>query len=241
MKISKSCYVIYGLTTIPPWMVNSGFIVGNKSTLIVDCGPNYLSAQTIYGYAKCAKPDNKIFAINTEPHFDHMGGNCLFRKKGIDIYGHYKIKRTEEDLATVKKEFNMIVADKLRRNNKEGNLVFFKTEFANPNIPISKDISIDLGDLKIEIVLTPGHTKMNISVFVPSEGILYCGDAIVNGYFPNLEDGDVNDWKTWLDTLTKIEKINPRNIVSGHGEVMQGDQIFNEIDRIKNILIKAIN
>ena len=85
MKISERCYVIYGLSTLPPWMVNAGFIVGENQTLVVDCGGNYLSAQTIFGYAQNVKPQNKLVAINTEPHSDHMGGNCFFNEKGVEF------------------------------------------------------------------------------------------------------------------------------------------------------------
>ena len=78
MKISQHCYLISGLSVEPPWTVNAGFIVGRHTTLIVDTGSNYLSAQTIYGYALCAKPGNKLIVVNTEPHFDHIGGNSFF-------------------------------------------------------------------------------------------------------------------------------------------------------------------
>jgi hypothetical protein len=40
MKISKSCYAITGLSAETPWAVNSGFIVGDHSTLIIGTGSN---------------------------------------------------------------------------------------------------------------------------------------------------------------------------------------------------------
>lgn len=73
MKISKSCYGITGLSAETPWAVNSGFVVGDHSTLIIDTGSNYLSAQTIFGYSTGIKQDNKSLVVNTEPHFDHIG------------------------------------------------------------------------------------------------------------------------------------------------------------------------
>ena len=104
MKISEHCYIISGLSVEPPWSVNSGFIVGGHSTLIVDTGSNYLSAQTIYGYASCVKPDNKLIVINTEPHFDHIGGNCFFREKNIDIFAFGRIVAEHPYKRSIKKQ-----------------------------------------------------------------------------------------------------------------------------------------
>jgi glyoxylase-like metal-dependent hydrolase (beta-lactamase superfamily II) len=240
MKISEKCYVIYGLSTLPPWMVNSGFIVGSEKTLIVDCGGNYLSAKTIYGYAKNIKPNNKLIAINTEPHFDHMGGNCFFREMGIDIYGHFEINRGNEALEEIKKEYSKCITSELRRNANEEELVFYNTSVVNPNIKISSSISLELGDMEVDIVLTPGHTKMNLSVYVPNEKILYCGDLIVTDYFPNMEDGDKNEWKKWQLSIEKLEQIAPDIIIPGHGEILKGTGIKREINRTKSILSAAI-
>ena len=240
MQVSKLCYVIYGLSTIPPWMVNSGFIIGDKTTLIVDCGSNYLSAKTIYGYAKAVKPNNELIAINTEPHFDHIGGNCFFKEMGIDIYGHNKINRKDEELEETKKEYKKSITNELRKRKNEEEIVFYKTRVVNPNIGISSNTKIDLGGVTAEIILTPGHTKMNLSIYVSTEGVLFCGDAIVTDYLPNLEDGVKGDWQEWLASIDKIKSISPEIIIPGHGEVLIGDNIKKEIIRISSFLNSAI-
>ena len=241
MKISDKCYVIYGLTTLPPWTVNSGFIVGDNKTLVIDCGSNYLSAQTIYGYAKSVKPQNEIIALNTEPHLDHLGGNCFFNEIGIDIYGHYKINRLENELKAVKSAYAECIVDTIRQQNNEEEFVFSKTKIVNPNKKINSDCFIDLGGLFVKIILTPGHTQMNISVYVEEEKILFCGDVVVNEYIPNIEDGNKDDWQAWKQSLDKIKKLSPEIIVSGHGEILKGEKIKTEIQRIEDYLTAAIN
>ena len=240
MKISERCYVIYGLSTLPPWMVNSGFIVGDNKTLIVDCGGNYLSAKTIYGYAKAVKPENELVAINTEPHFDHIGGNCFFEELGIDIYGHHKISRNSSELEAAKKEYQNSFTSKVRKLYNEEEVTFHNTALTNPNLPITEYIKLDLGGIIADVILTPGHTKMNLSVFINTENVLYCGDVLVNGYIPNLEDGGVEDWHEWLTSIETIENISPEIIVSGHGEILTGPKINSEIIRMKSILNTAI-
>jgi len=93
MKISQKCYAITGLAAEPPWAVNAGFIVGDTITLIVDTGSNYLTAQSIFGYAHSIKSDNSCKVVNTELHFDHIGGNfsgttaCLLLVYFIPYFG----------------------------------------------------------------------------------------------------------------------------------------------------------
>jgi glyoxylase-like metal-dependent hydrolase (beta-lactamase superfamily II) len=240
LKISDSCYVVYGLTTIAPWMVNSGFVVGENRTLIVDCGSNYLSGQTIHGYASAVRPTNTLLAINTEPHSDHMGGNCFLRELGIDVYGHFGIERNDDELEAVKESYNSTVADAYRRRHHEGDLVFLKTRFSNPNRRFREDFTLDLGGLSVQILLTPGHTPENASVYVPSDRILYCGDLMVNGYVPHLAEGCAADWREWLESLDKIEKLALDVVVPGHGEIIRGTDIQSEAVRTRDILKDAI-
>ena len=228
MKINENCYVVYGLTTVSPWMVSAGFVVGD------------LSAQTIHGYALAARPTNSLLAINTEPHSDHMGGNCLFRELEIDIYGHEGIGRNEDQLNAVKDGYNDSVLDTFRRKHHEGDLVFHRTKLVNPNIRFREDFVLDLGGIEVQVLMTPGHTLQNASVYVPSLRTLYCGDTIVNGYVPNLAEGCVDDWHKWLQSLDKIDQLAPDTVVPGHGEVISGSDIKNEIGRTRAVLAEAI-
>jgi len=240
MQISKCCYVIYGLVTISPWVVNAGFIVGNKKTLIVDTGTNYLSAQTIFGYAKSVKPENELIVINTEPHFDHVGGNCFFKEMNIDIYGHKDINRTDIELRETISAYNESITDEYRKEIHEENLIFLKTKVVNPNLKIESDFNIDLGEINAEVFLTPGHTKMNLSIYIPYENVVFCGDTLISGYYPNMEDNTVENLKSWLSSINKISSCNPKIIVPGHGEILQGKNMNSEIIRIKTILSNSL-
>jgi alkyl sulfatase BDS1-like metallo-beta-lactamase superfamily hydrolase len=80
MRISNRCYAITGLGFTPPWEVNAGFIVGDAKTLVVDTWPTYFAARTVYGYARSARPNNEMIAVNTEMHVDHIMGNSFFQE-----------------------------------------------------------------------------------------------------------------------------------------------------------------
>src|ERR1035441_3680942 len=94
MRVSPRCYAVTGLGYSPPWCVNAGFIAGDNQTLVVDTGGNALAGQTIHGYATAVRPTNRLRVINTEKHFDHIGGNGFFRAQAVEIWGHSGIART---------------------------------------------------------------------------------------------------------------------------------------------------
>ena len=99
---------------------------------------------------------------------------------------------------------------------------------------------MDLGDCEIDILMTPGHTPTNISVFVPSDGVLFCGDCLVNGYLPNLDAGSPDDWLIWLNSLDRIADLDPHTLVPGHGPIAKGSQVRDLIASVCEVLKGAI-
>jgi glyoxylase-like metal-dependent hydrolase (beta-lactamase superfamily II) len=89
-------------------------------------------------------------------------------------------------------------------------------------------------------LLTPGHTPSNIAVFVPSDGVLYSGDCLVNGYLPNLDAGSVDDWQIWLRSLDRVAGLAPKFIVPGHGPVAAGDGVGRLIESVREVLRESI-
>jgi glyoxylase-like metal-dependent hydrolase (beta-lactamase superfamily II) len=240
MRLSTRCFAVTGLAYLPPWNVNAGFITGDETTLIVDTGANAAAAATIHGYASTARPSNRLVVLDTERHFDHIGGNGYFQARGIDIYGHASIQRTEDEFRAEISEFTAEISNPARRANQDAQVFYHGTRLANPNRPITADFAMDLGGCEIEILLTPGHTPSNISVYVPSDGALFCGDCLVNGYLPNLDAGSIDDWRVWLTSLDRVAALAPRIVVAGHGPVATGDEVPRIVERVREILLQSI-
>jgi glyoxylase-like metal-dependent hydrolase (beta-lactamase superfamily II) len=235
MKVSGHVYAVTGLGYIPPWSVNAGFVVGKSRTLAVDTGPSFFAAQTVIGYAQSVRPENAILAVNTERHTDHMLGNGAFRDRGYDVIGHASILRKPEDLAAEIEEMNRCIPQPFRRKLGEGAAFFKGTRVENPNVRVSRDEVLDLGNLEVRILLTPGHTSSNLSVYVPKDGVLFCGDCVTADYVPYMEDPTA-DTGSWLASLDRIEEIRPAVLVPGHGNVLKDEAVLAEIGRIRRIL-----
>jgi glyoxylase-like metal-dependent hydrolase (beta-lactamase superfamily II) len=240
MRITQRCFAVTGLSYSPPWFVNAGIVVGNDATLVVDTGGNAMAARTIHGYATAAGGGREMRVINTEKHFDHIGGNGFFREQGIDVWGHAGIARTAEEFEAEMAEYNDAIPNATRRARCEARAFFHGTEVSNPNRKIDRDTQFDLGGCTVEILLTPGHTPTNLSVWVPAEKVLFTGDCLIHEYIPNLDAGTAPDWKMWLDSLRRIEELKPEFVVCGHGPVASGAQVQSVIREVQRVLAESI-
>ena len=128
MHIRGACYAVTGLGYSPPWSVNAGFVAGQKITLVIDTGSNSLSAATIAGYARAVRPSNCIRVINTERHFDHIGGNHYFAEQGAHIAAHAGVIRTESEFQDEIEEFNDAIINPVRRGRREAHVFFTGTQ-----------------------------------------------------------------------------------------------------------------
>ena len=242
MRLAPHCHALAGFGYVPPWTVNAGLVCGEGLTLIVDTGPSAQAAATILGYAEVVRPTNVVRAINTERHLDHIAGNAFLRDHGIDISGHPTVRRTDAEFAEDVAAYERGVTDPKRRSDHEGRLPFVDTRIAAPNLDVAADLSMDLGGLRAEVLLVPGHTPANLAVWVPSDGVVFVGDTVVSGYRPNLESGGPADWRLWLESLDRISTLRPAILVPGHGRVLFGEtEIRSEMARVRLHLDEALS
>jgi glyoxylase-like metal-dependent hydrolase (beta-lactamase superfamily II) len=240
LRLSTSCYAVVGLAYAPPWTATAGIVSGADVTLVVDTGPTSLAAATVHGYASAVRPGNSLLAVNTERHLDHVGGNAFFHDRGVPILGHPGIARTDEELAADIEAINALVPDRVRRERREAAVAYTGTRIAHPTRAIERDCSLDLGRLEVDVLLTPGHTPTNLSVFVPAEGVLFSGDCVVAGYLPNLEAGGPAEWRTWLASLERIGALAPRTIVPGHGPILRDGDVPQTLAHVRRVIEAAI-
>ena len=241
MQVSSHCWAVTGLAYLPPWELNAGFIAGGHTTLVVDTAASALAAATIHGYAVLARPGNRLLVINTERHFDHIGGNAYFRERGAEILGHPACARTDEEFQAEIAEFNAAIADPVRRAHGEAEVFYRGTSLAVPTRFITEDTTLDLGGLEARVLLTPGHTPANLTIHVPADGVVYSGDCLVNAYLPNLACGNEAEWRQWLNSLARIERLAPEAVVPGHGPVARAAEVQQMIEHVRGVLNDALH
>jgi glyoxylase-like metal-dependent hydrolase (beta-lactamase superfamily II) len=73
------------------------------------------------------------------------------------------------------------------------------------------------GDTIVAVDIGHTDTDHTTCLHVPSIGLVIAGDAIYNGTHPYLVESGENGLKDWLAAIDKIEGLNPRAVVVGHG------------------------
>jgi hypothetical protein len=67
-----------------------------------------------------------------------LAGTDSFQSKGIEIWGHHGIHRTEEGFIEEKTEFNQCVMNDARRLAHEETVFFSGAKLVNPNRPLQE-------------------------------------------------------------------------------------------------------
>lgn len=138
-------------------------------------------------------------------------------------HGHFDHFKTLEDLIKImptKIYLNKRTLKKLE--NKEASCaIYFGYNYqidtkSLDTVIVNDGENIELGDLKIKIIYTPGHTDCGMCFLIDNN--LFSGDTLFNGGFGryDLPTASITELK---NSLTKILKLNEDIIVyPGHGD-----------------------
>ena len=130
--------------------------------------------------------------VLTHHHFDHSGGaKAACERFGVSAYAHpLEMGFLEEE---------------------EPDL---------PVSPIREGEFVELGEMRFEAILTPGHSPGHLSFWWEEEKILLGGDNVL---LPSTTavvapKGNLGDY---LESLEKVKSLAPRLIYPGHGPVIE--------------------
>jgi glyoxylase-like metal-dependent hydrolase (beta-lactamase superfamily II) len=78
---------------------------------------------------------------------------------------------------------------------------------------------LQVGDLAVEAILTPGHTSDHVAVFLPAVRAMFTGDAVL-GRGTSFIDPPAGDLTQYLRSLKRMQELGPRVLYPGHGPVV---------------------
>lgn len=142
------------------------------------------------------------YAFLTHGHFDHMYSVDYVREK----YG-CKLCIHEKDALSLTDSY------------KNANKLFFNEDLLfNPaDVLINDGDKLELGDLQIEVIHTPGHTEGCVCYLV--ENALICGDTIFDRSVGRTDLPGGNT-KVLCDSLRKIKAMDDEiTLYPGHGSI----------------------
>lgn len=208
-KISEHVYVIpdNNVGMVP----NVGIIVGTRGTFVVDTGMGARNGQTIVREVQKVSKTPELFLASTHIHPEHdlgAGGfpahtRMIRSKAQVDEIAAAGLAQAERFAS-----FSPINAELLKG-----------AEFRKADITFDQEHVVDLGGVRVRILaMGYNHTRGDQAFFVEPDGILFSGDVAMSA-LPNI--GQAGS-ATWLASMNRFEKLQPKRIVPSHGRIGEG-------------------
>jgi cyclase len=212
-KVADNVYAIVTPTRELPnaenggWNSNSAFIVTDSGVLLFDSGSSTgigrALRQTIAGVT--SQPVRWI--VNSHAHGDHWLGNAAFADSVERIYA-------SPEVATAIKiggtswvgQFNAMTGG-----------ITGDSQILAPNTIVEQAMQTSLGGEQIHFMLAGGsHSPGDLMLWLPRQRVLIAGDVVYSDRMPSTNAGDL---RQWIETLESLQRLQPRVVVAGHGEV----------------------
>ena len=136
----------------------------------------------------------------THAHFDHIMAVEDLRRSGAELYLH-----SDDEEMLMRPELNYMLE-----------FLGKSIDFKSPEHLLKDGDTIEVGDEKIRVLHTPGHTKGSVCYIIG--GVMFSGDTLFCGSIgrTDLYGGDYDTLQNSLKKLREIEE--DLTVLSGHGE-----------------------
>jgi len=190
---------------------SNAYVVSGRKTAVIDPGINL---DRVISFLR-GRELSLDYVVNTHCHFDHAGAdNAVCAETGAKLVVHgADAKPIEEGDAS------LILSNLF-------DCFFEKTKV---DVKVSEGDIIDLGDVKLQVIHTPGHTRGSICLLEESTKSLFSGDTVfADGVgrtdFPG---GDAIALSASLTRLAGlVESRTIERVYPGHGPACSGENVI---------------
>ena len=205
---------------------NIGFIVGDKSVLVIDTGGTPSIGEALYKKINDISGLPISYVVITHSHPDHYFGTNIFINESIDIIGHSKLQRSLDANFEFYKNLQLV-------NTRDQSVKEFKNFEITKFVNVDKNLTIDLGNRIVEIkAWQSGHTDNDLSIFDKKTKTLWTENIFIRRT-PSIR-ASVKGWKKNLEETSKMD-INL--IIPGHGPVKKKNEALKPMLSYFNRLI----
>lgn len=193
--------------------------------------------------------DKVAYIVITHGHGDHTGGINFWKQGDAKVVGHSSLP----EFLGYQRMLNGFYS---RRNaaqfqfagsggaaaptNQALMMAAAQQSVFTPEIMFDKELTIDAGGVKLELMHTPGETPDHISLWVPHLKAVFVGDNYYES-FPNMYTlrGTRPRWP--MDYITSIEKVmalEPEYLLPSHGEPVVGkDEVQRRLKKYHDAIV----
>jgi glyoxylase-like metal-dependent hydrolase (beta-lactamase superfamily II) len=200
---------IHNYTSSPPGPVNSWIIESNNGVVVIDTQRQLSEGKKVLDEIK--KINKPILGvIITHPHPDHINGaeTLLNETANVQIYS------TQSTFDIMKNDTGGLIA--LSKQFLPCNDYSNQTVLPNKIVKSGKNITIDGITYSFEDI-GPGEAGDMTLIYLPSQKILFTGDAVHNRMHPALIEGHSSDWIKQIEHIRQ-NYSDAKILFPGHGQ-----------------------
>jgi glyoxylase-like metal-dependent hydrolase (beta-lactamase superfamily II) len=208
-KIADNVYSYEAVVgTTERYTTNSMFVVTSEGVLVADGqGSHDAVKQMLDAIAKVTPQPVKIVVMCSD-HGDHTNGNSAF-PAGVEFIAHPNSKANLERQASAP--------------NRRGNA----PPVVMPTTLVADKRVLKPGGTEIQIqFLGRAHTGGDLVVYLPRERVLFASEIVLNHMFPAMRSAYPSEW---LQVFKKLESIDARIVIPGHGFVDDAKTLHEEL------------
>lgn len=185
---------------------NQGWIIFKDYVLVIEASFPNQSEELIKEIRKTTDKPIK-FVFDTHYHGDHADGNPVFVKQGATAVASENSRQL----------FDTKGIAGFEKSQKEKPDEYGKLEYAKPTLTFPQKMILDDGHQRVELIhFGHAHTAGDAFAWLPKHGILFTGDACVNGAFNYTGDSSTT---SWIGVMAEAQKLPVKKVCPGHGEM----------------------
>jgi glyoxylase-like metal-dependent hydrolase (beta-lactamase superfamily II) len=199
-------------------IVNSAIVFGDDAIAVIDTQVNESSARRLLQQIRDMSDKPVRYAINTHYHWDHTGGNHVFKDAGATVLSSAKTYEFIQLRTPRQKAFL------LSRGFELGPDPYLADE------TIAQPRELELGNQRLCLQhLGSAESDDAMAIHLPQERCVVAGDTVMTGSFPIFGQPVMNEGlmgsAEWLKTISAIERLQAEHVLPGHGPVAYEQEI----------------
>lgn len=200
-----------------PLVPNVGLVIGARMMLVIDTGLGPRNGAAVYGVAKTLAQGRQMYLVATHFHPEHDLGAQAFPAATLMIRSADQKKDIDE--------FGLALAKVFAARSPLNAELLQGADYRRANVSFGSDMLLDLGGVRAHLyAMGPNHTRGDIAIWIEDDGVLFAGDIAMQAQ-PAFAS-PYSSLDHWLQSLDKLEALQPKIIVPSHGPAGAGAQFI---------------